>query len=83
MATISFTIPDDKLQRIIDGYSKAHNYQEKVILEVDGVGVPNPESRAAFVKRLVAEHIKRTVLGYEASQSETTLKTEINNIVID
>src|SRR5512143_1305688 len=64
MATITVTIPDDKLARVIDGVAAAGGYQEN-IRQPDGSTIPNPETKGQFVKRMVVRWVKSMVLRSE------------------
>jgi hypothetical protein len=69
MATISITIPDALLDRAVAGVCWAHFYQETID------GEPNPETKAAFCKRMIRQHIKNCVLQYEGDQAAQTART--------
>lgn len=62
MATITITIPDAILQRVLDGYAIANGYQPKL---EDGT----PETKAAFAKRKIIEHIRSSVRKAEVEQA--------------
>lgn len=61
MATLTFSYNTGSvpLSRIVDGVAAAHNYQPLID------GQPNPESKADFARRMVAEQVKRWVRGQE------------------
>ena len=71
MATISFTIPDALLPRVIAGMCGLHNYQA-TIQNPDNPGemIPNPESKADFVKRIIRQKIKRDVIEWEGAEAQ-------------
>lgn len=54
MATITITIPDAQVTRVLDGFCAAYGWDAEF-------GVP----KAAFAKQKVAEHVRSIVLGYE------------------
>jgi hypothetical protein len=68
MATITITIPDSVAIRVRDGYCYQNGYTDTIhVLENDAwVDIPNPETKAAFMKRMILTHIKRSVILYEA-----------------
>jgi ABC-type antimicrobial peptide transport system ATPase subunit len=57
MATFPIEIPDDKVQRVINAAAIVKRYRK---FQSDGV-TPNPESKAQFFRRMVAEEIKNWV----------------------
>jgi hypothetical protein len=71
MATISFTIPDKLLPRVIAGMCGLHNYQA-TIQNPDNPDkmIPNLESKADFVKRIIKKKIKRDVLEWEGAEAQ-------------
>lgn len=71
MATISFTIPDELLPRIIAGMCGLHNYPTE-IQNPDNPDkmIPNLESKADFVKRIIKKKIKRDVLEWEGAEAQ-------------
>lgn len=56
MATVTITIPSNITNRVLDGFCKRYGYSP--LLED---GSSNPETKAAFVKRKIIEHIKKAV----------------------
>ena len=73
MATISFTIPDELLPRIIAGMCGLHNYPTE-IQNPDNPDemIPNPESKSNFVKKIIKKRIKRDVLEWEGEEAQRT-----------
>lgn len=71
MATITFTIPNAILPRVVAGICGKYGYQDMVDDPSDeGVAViPNPETKAEFCKRMIRQNIKRDVLQWEAEQA--------------
>ncbi len=63
MATLSITIPDDKLGRVRAAFGVAYGYQDTIN------GSPNPESLAQFTRRRVIEYIKDVVRAHEAQSA--------------
>jgi hypothetical protein len=68
MATISITIPDEKLQRVVSGVCLYHGYKAKLMLPLGGI-IDNPESKGAFAKRMLIEQVKNWVMKAEADAS--------------
>jgi hypothetical protein len=62
MATVnlSLEIPDEQVQAIVKDYTDFHGYQE-VLVDDEGNETPNPQSRVAFAKQCVIDHIKNSV----------------------
>ena len=61
MATITITIPDSVVARVVDALGTHYGYQ--AIID----GAPNPETKARFVQRMIRTHIKNIVREQEAS----------------
>ena len=74
MAQIIINIPDAQLTRTLNGLGEFYNYSP-TLTQSDGSSIPNPESRAAFIKRMITSSIKDAVLkgeaqlAYEAAQA--------------
>ena len=60
MASITITIPDVVMPRVVVGLCGQGNYQAVID------GVPNPETKGQFAKRYVLEWIRREVVGWES-----------------
>ena len=66
MAQLILTIPDALVSRVMERFCGLHQYQE--IID----GVPNPETKAEFMKRTLLRIIKREVLDYESREAHKT-----------
>lgn len=76
MATISITIPDVFLPRVIDGMCGANFYQKTIPNPDDPKSnIPNPETKAAFCNRMIRQHIKACVLQWEGDQAANMART--------
>ncbi len=66
MATVSFTIPNEHLQRFINGMAEHYGYRE-----LDENGDPNPETKVQYGKRKIRQEwiqrVKRVEHKAEAS----------------
>lgn len=70
MASIQITIPDGVAARVTDGLAGQYNYQATIPAPNPlNPPVPNPETKAQFAKRMVANFIKDSVKAYEATQA--------------
>lgn len=67
MATITVTIPNAILPRVIDGMAYHHGYAPTL-----ENGDPNPETKAQFAQRKVREFIKQSVRDAEIEQARNT-----------
>jgi hypothetical protein len=80
MAIISITIPDAALNRVITAICAQNNYQD-IILGPAFTEIPNPETKAAFAKRMIINVVKDQVKSYEVRQAgltaAATVETEI------
>ena len=68
MATINITIPDDKVGRIITAFCDKYNYQD-FVRDSEETLIPNPQSKAAFVKAKVIDYIKNTTERMERQEA--------------
>jgi hypothetical protein len=59
MASITITIPDAQVQRVLDAFSHRYGYQDQID------GAPNPQTKVQFAKQQVALWIKRETEDYE------------------
>ena len=66
----------DKID-MLDDLAETHGYQENVVDE-NGDTVVNPESKKAFVNRMIVEQIKRWVNGWRKHKAGLALS--VNNI---
>jgi len=64
---ISFTIPDDKIELVVDAFVDQYEYQETID------GEPNSETKAQFTKRMIIRHIKRIVKVYELEKANAAI----------
>ena len=66
MATISITIPDEALERVIDGIAGQYGYEATFPdPENSRKRIPNPETKAKFCKRMAAKWAKEAVKSWE------------------
>ncbi len=67
---LTFTISDAVAQRVVDAFAVQYNRPELVPDPANpGQYIPNPETKAAFARRLTKEYIKGVVKAAEASQA--------------
>lgn len=62
MAQVILTYPDAVAQRVVDALCGRFGYQATL-----QNGLPNPQTRAQFAKLQIANFIKDTVAGWEAT----------------
>lgn len=60
---ISFTIPDDQVQRFVAAQAFKFGYQETVN------GQPNPETKAQFIRRMQRQVWTDDIVKYEGKQA--------------
>jgi hypothetical protein len=73
MATISFTIPDAIVNRVLDGIAYYHGYQDTIF---DGTKlIPNPETKLAFARRMIKKSWLDWATNYEANVAAKTTFT--------
>lgn len=74
MATISLTIPDGKLTRVINAVAITKNYRN-----VLSDGSPNPESKQQFARRMLVEQLKEWVAQGEGGTADTAARAVVAN----
>jgi len=72
MASISFNLPDDKIDAIVDAFSTQEGYQT-MIWEND-VQVPNPETRLQFTKKVLRQIMKAAYVNHQAELAKVAAK---------
>ena len=74
MAQIILTIPNDRLQRVIDGICYLGDYQDTIHnpSNYDEM-IPNPVSKAAFAKQYIIDKVREMVLTGEANKARQTI----------
>ncbi len=68
MATISITIPDDKIEDVKSAFADAYGYQAFLADEDGSLTIPNPETIAQFAKRQVARYAKAIYVSWYIDQ---------------
>ena len=78
MANITITIPDDKVQLVLDSVSHVHGYDQN---KLEG------ETQVQFAKRLLIKWLKSSVRHYREFQEQDAfyqnLDDEVEQITID
>lgn len=72
MAIIKLNIPDNRLQALIQAFATMYHYQDLIQnpANPEVEMIPNPQSKAAFAKQKIVEHLKDI---YIAGQTQTAL----------
>jgi hypothetical protein len=81
----TITIPDDKLNFILDSFASVYNYSS-TILDENGDETSNPESKEVFAKKTILAFIKEVHESAKTKLVETTrnsLIEEANNDTIN
>jgi len=85
LATITLTIPNDKIDRIVTAFCGEFGYQDTITNE-DGTTSTNPVSKNAFTKQKVVEYVKQVTRNYEANisaaQARVIVDSDVNSINI-
>ena len=76
MATISITIPDNQLARVVEGIALACGYQETID------GQPNPQTKNQFARARVAQWVKDTVRRAELRAAEAAAAEGITDVSV-
>ena len=78
MATVTLTIPNDQVQRVLDAMAGVYGYQS-TIPDEDGDPIANPESLPVFAKRMIALKIKNQVKDWEVRQASLTALADVES----
>ena len=80
MATMTITIPNEYVTDVVDAFAVEYGYQDTVYTTVSGIQVPepNPETKNAFAKRQIREHIKRVYVKQQVAAVEATIASTRN-----
>jgi len=65
MANITFNLPDDKVDAVVDAFCAQEGYQA-MIWEND-VQIPNPETKIQFTRRTLKQIMKAAYVNRQAS----------------
>lgn len=60
--------PAAQRTRILDAFTTAYSYQP-TMKNAQGQDIPNPQTRAQFMKAKLAEYVRESVKAYEAGQA--------------
>lgn len=72
MASISFNLPDDKIDAIVNAFSTQEGYQT-MVWEND-VLIPNPETRLQFTKKILRQIMKTAYVNQHAELAKAAAK---------
>lgn len=79
MATLSFTIPDEHLAGVVEAFAVKFGYQAQIQdpAVTDGIStIPNPQTKAAFAKEKMVQHIRFIYIKYKADvDAEAAIQT--------
>jgi hypothetical protein len=73
---IIVNVPDAQATRVLTKFAAFHGYSETIRPPTNGGSVPNPETRAQFCKRKLAEYVKSCVAEQEAREAELAAGTQ-------
>lgn len=73
MASITITIPNPVLTRVIDGVALGHGWKP-LVDDGNGNQIPNPETKTDYAKRIIKEYVKKSVIRHEAGLAEKAAK---------
>ena len=77
MPTFALTISPPALAELVHAICALYNYQDTVD------GAPNPESRQAFTKRLIAEDLKQKVRNHRLHLAVVAAQAEVSAVEPD
>ena len=72
MASFTLEIPNDVVGRVVDGIAYQHKYQDELTDPDTGDTIPNPETKAAYSKRMLKRWVRENVKAWEATQAAQT-----------
>lgn len=85
MATVSFTVPDSKVERLQNGFAKQNDYQEMIQdpdFPAEEILISNPESKGQFLKRKTKEYWKNSVIAAETADAIEAARKSIDPNVL-
>jgi hypothetical protein len=82
MADITITIPNDKLDIVVDAFADQYNYQE-TIGDEDGNQIPNPTSKNQFAKNIIKSFVKQVYVAKKVKELDATRQTTVDNAETD
>lgn len=74
MATITITIPDNMIDRVVDAVCARGRYSAFL---TDGV-TPNPQTKAQFAKAQVVMFLRHSTIEYEAEQAKLNNNIDVS-----
>lgn len=77
MANITFTLPDDKVDAVVDAFCAQSGYQA-MIWEND-VQVPNPETKIQFTRRTLKQLMKTAYVNHQAELAKAAAAATASN----
>jgi len=78
MASFTITIPDGKVQAVIDAFAKQYNYQETIPDPNDpNKQIPNPVNKGQFAKNILLSFIKEVYIAAQVKDLEVTRQATI------
>jgi hypothetical protein len=82
MARITIDFPDGVQSRIVDAFASVYGWSATIPGPTEGSDpIPNPISRAQFVKYRVLHFIRGTVRAHEAQQAQETARRAAEDAV--
>jgi len=83
MATFTLTLSAADQTRVSNAYATKYSYQANIPDPVNpGATIPNPETKAAFVQRMIAYEIKSTVKEVEQRAARLAAEAGVTDPVI-
>lgn len=67
MATITITIPDNQVARVLDAFAARYGWPATVV-NAQNQQVANPETKAQFARQRVADYVRGVTVAYEADR---------------
>lgn len=84
MASITLTIPDAQVQRVLNGFALAQGYREFIIQPNQNdftLLIPNPQTKVQFLKAKLLEYVITNVKQAEGSAAALAAKTAAESSV--
>jgi hypothetical protein len=77
MANITFNLPDDKVDAVVDAFCAQSGYQ--AMIWGNDVQVPNPETKMQFTRRTLKQIMKTAYVTYQAELAKAAAVAAANN----
>jgi hypothetical protein len=91
MAQIAITIPDNKMQAVLDAFAVRFGYEAQIFNpafdqdlpedpQTNPLTIPNPENKAQFAKRMLITQIRKIYNQGKMREFDLQIKDDLNDL---